>query len=239
MRDFLVNEGDVKDVSLVETAYLTYQEFQERIVSVLARAQNEPLLILFCGHGSRVNGRKRKNAGWSLSDARRVFSYYELACILRDHPAPVYIVNSACFAFGIVRELKRVGCSPRRVSVLASSAANRFSYGGLVEKVVASWRGQEPLLGAADEVPVPRQVKSVRKKERFERWLGNMLYRINEKIFLAVCDRLYDEQAVWVTSKKELPGVKRWGVFLDYHFFPKQRLLEGTICIPEIGTAGK
>lgn len=261
MEDFLLDEADVKDIAVVRTAYLTFQEFQDKLVSAIDAARNEPLLIVFSGHGGRAgkgNGiksglkmRKKRSAGWQLSSDRQVFSYYELACLLKDHPAPLYIVNECCFAFGIVRELRRAGISPKRCGVLAASAGNRYSYGGLIKEILNHWRKYQPLLsqGIVRERNT-RLIKHLSFKEKFAdlflRPLNHAVYTISEDVFLKISSFLpmpyadKKDPVFWETSKIKKRVIraqeKRWGVFFDYFFFPVKTKEEGTVCCPQVIT---
>lgn len=254
MRDFLLKETDVKDVAVVRTAYLSFWEFQEQIVAALDASQNEPLLILFCGHGGRAKRgggpkkRKKENAGWQLSSDQEVFSYYEFACLLQGHPAPVYIMNDCCFAFGIVNELRRAGLSNKKVGVLVSSAGNRYTYlGEFVERVLRHWRVNRPLL-TGNVIIVHerfRPVKTVRWREKIEDFFMKCVMDLVPRyLFFKIFSgpvTLHEDEAVWLytKNKKETLPEKRWGIVFDYHFFPARALGEGTICIEDAKAVGK
>lgn len=263
VREYLLKEAEVKEVAVMQTTYLTFQVFQQKIVESLEAARHEPLLILFCGHGGRPckvtkKRRMKESAGWQLSSDRRVFSYYELARTLENHPAPIYIINDCCFAFGIVRELRRAGMSAKKCGVLAASGGNRYSYGLLVRRVLGHWREFQPLLvrGRVIREKHWRSVKKSLSRRRriadfFLRALNHMVYTISEEVFLKLASVIpipyADRQvhALWESSGLERGRIKidekRWGVLFDYFFFPKEAPGEGTICVPraEVETAGE
>lgn len=254
MRDFLLKETDVRDVTVVRTAYLSFQEFQSQIVAALYASQNEPLLILFCGHGGRARkasgpkNPRKKNAGWQLSSDQEVVSYYEFACLLRGHPAPVYIMNDCCFAFGIVKELRRAGLSKKKVGVLVSSAGNRYTYTGeFVDLVLQHWRMSRPLrTGNAIIVREGvRPVKTVRWREKIgDFFMKRIMDLVPKYLFFKIFGgpvTLHEDEAVWLytKNKKETLPEKRWGVVFDYHFFPTRALEGGTVCISGAEAVGK
>lgn len=126
-----------KKVRILPTTYVAEEMFEYRISSSIAAKTTEPLLILFCGHGSKF--------GWALDDAR-IFSYFQLAKILLPGRRPVTILNDCCHAMSAVEAFESNSVSSKRLSLVAATESGETtSGGGLTEIALNSWRQGRPI----------------------------------------------------------------------------------------------
>ncbi len=119
-----------KEIQKIRTAYLSEITLIKKMVTAVLEKTDEPLLIVFCGHG-------RKN-GWVMDDSR-VFPYIALSHILLAGTRPIQLINDCCYAMSVTQKFKKFEVDKKRVSLIGACTANKKTSEGLCEWVIERW----------------------------------------------------------------------------------------------------
>ena len=222
----LRDDCGLNDVRLLDSGELARDEFKTALADALAAEPDEPLLLVYAGHGGR--------GIWSLGPYS--VRYDDLADLLLRRRGVTLFLNCCCNSGGFLKRLEEKGADPARYGFVASAPDPHVSYSGMLGRIIAGWKRREtyvPMRGVfpaeyggvifgwetiveettePDENGVPRRIIRVRWKERSWWW-----QRLGNRFMIA-----------W---RKRFPKIEpsdvfrefRWGAELDGLFFPRER----------------
>ena len=129
MRAYFSRHG-LGSVRVIESAGLSAEDLQMRLLAAVGKTAGDPLLLLYSGHGDPD--------GWSAG--REAFVPYEwLARLLAVRVRPTVFVNSCCYSASAFRAFRKNGARGQALSVIASASASKRSYSsdrdGLVHRI--------------------------------------------------------------------------------------------------------
>lgn len=136
-RRYLLNEAGIgkKRIREYRTAYLSGGIVEIALQRAAAERTKNPLIILYCGHGSKT--------GWAL-DGQRRFDYSHVAKALAAVRRPVTVINDCCYAMALADAFEKHGVRKDRVSLIAASEKDETASGGLAEMVIENWGNRKP-----------------------------------------------------------------------------------------------
>ena len=212
-------------VGVIHVAFLATDELRSRLRREVRRANGEPLLVVYFGHGMPDH--------WSYVLERRHlatrFPFKALAEVLAKHDGPIAVINDTCHAEGLKPHLERAGLADRCM-LISACASEEVSYGGLGKEVVDRWREDEPFETIAQRetlciIDKLRCAPTLRERMAV-RWRNA---KIRARNFFRPAHlrqphilRLFSPPNGWGVREEitERTIGLRWGATLDHHFFP-------------------
>lgn len=214
-------------VDVIRGAYLQPKELERRLQRGIRRAEGQPLLVAYFGHGHEDHW------GYALEHQRKHvhFGFERLAALLSAHAGPMAVINDTCHADGLRPFLEKAGLS-ERCMLIAACAAEDVSYGVLTKEVVARWKqGEafEPIVERETVATIDMTPYVPPWHVRLGRWWMNARIRLGN---LFRSKRTRRPTYIFVNfppngwaDHEETVAVRtiglRWGAALDHLFFPK------------------
>ena len=134
-------------VSVEACGHKTPDELAWMIGLHSAKANKQPLLIAYFGHGYPD--------GWSYGHEMQgeplQISYATIAAKLRNHQSPLLFLNDCCYAAKIHEHMLWIESDRVPITVLSSCSAEETAYGEMTRDILAFWRASKPY------VPVKRK----------------------------------------------------------------------------------
>lgn len=130
-REMLLTKTYVTQATILRTAYDTPADFRRKLSAALRKTHQEPLLLVFSGHGCSF--------GWGLS-GNLLFDYSQLIPMLLDrYPAPFLLLNDCCYAAGVTECLDRSAVAVTSAGVIAACRRGETTEGGLLWRITLDW----------------------------------------------------------------------------------------------------
>ena len=193
----------------------------------LPRLKDEPVLILYNGHGTRE--------GWATRDGEIVMPYRGLAKIVESFVhGPFILINDCCHAESVIPAFENSSMPRENIEIFAACGVEEVSFGSMTGDILKTWQKGScfdpcdyPLYRVyTDELREPYQaaINTLKawadyKISKFLYWLAPGHFamrscRIHIMVIQGNINRRYAEKEGPIYDRI------RWGAKLDNYFFP-------------------